>query len=148
MVFGHFFHRLRSGLGSRLGPRTATHPLILTTTVLKFFAAAHLTWMYAFCISPATGPSMMPTFSAVGDWFFISRYHRRGRNIRVGDVVCYRIPVFDDARGLKRVLGMPGDYVMLTTPGVEGSEGRELMIQVCLSLPLFSLFCVGLSISH
>jgi inner membrane protease subunit 1 len=38
--------------------------------------------------------------------------YRRGRGITVGDMVCYKIPTNDrHGSGMKRVLGMPGDYV-------------------------------------
>ena len=45
----------------------------------------------------------------------------------MGDVVCAKHPSFPDIRVLKRVLGMPGDFVLRDTPG-EGNSG--MMIQV------------------
>jgi inner membrane protease subunit 1 len=48
----------------------------------------------------------------------------------VGDVVAYNIPI-NEEMGVKRVLGMPGDYVLMDTPDVEGrGGGGGSMIQV------------------
>lgn len=43
--------------------------------------------------------------------------HRRGRWIKVGDVITYTHPVFPSQSGCKRVIGMPGDFVSVVTPG-------------------------------
>ncbi|KAF3359815.1 hypothetical protein VdG1_05024 [Verticillium dahliae VDG1] len=74
---------------------------------------------------------MLPTFSIFGDHFLISHHHRRGRGIRVGDLVEYSIPIFRNSRGIKRVIGMPGDYILMHTPGAPVAEGAEpYMMQV------------------
>lgn len=70
---------------------------------------------------------MLPTFEVVGEYMLISKLHRFGRGVSVGDIVTYNIPVSEDAVGVKRVLGMPGDYVLMETPG----HGTGGMIQVC-----------------
>jgi inner membrane protease subunit 1 len=102
---------------------------------LKFVALTHLIWEYVISMAPASGPSMLPTFEVVGEWLLVSRLHRFGRGISVGDVVAYNIPI-NEEMGVKRVLGMPGDYVLMDTPTDgerRGGGGGGSMIQVCLS---------------
>ncbi|KAJ4181779.1 hypothetical protein NW755_010777 [Fusarium falciforme] len=70
---------------------------------------------------------MLPTFTVDGDWILCDHTRRYGRGVSVGDLVVYRIPVFTNQWGVKRVTGMPGDYVSVGTPG---DPGEELMIQV------------------
>lgn len=72
---------------------------------------------------------MLPTFTVDGDWILCDNTHRYGRGVGVGDLVVYRIPVFQSQWGVKRVMGMPGDYVSVGTPG---DKGEELMMQVSL----------------
>lgn len=76
---------------------------------------------------------MLPTFEVIGDWVLISRGYRRGKDIRVGDVVSFDSVVDPAERVIKRVIGMPGDYVLRDTPGKS-----DTMIQVC-SLSLVCL---------
>ena len=51
-----------------------------------------------------------------------SRLHRRGRNIGVGDVVTYTTPPNTSIIGCKRVIGMPGDFVSVLSPGRTGDD--------------------------
>lgn len=69
---------------------------------------------------------MLPTLAVDHDWVYISKLYRRGRGIRVGDVVSFKHPTFPSMGALKRVVGMPGDFVLRDTPGSEGG----MMIQV------------------
>ncbi|KAH7369383.1 peptidase S24/S26A/S26B/S26C [Plectosphaerella cucumerina] len=94
----------------------------------EMLCAAHVFTENICTISSAEGPSMTPTLPATGSWLLINCMHRRGRDIRVGDLVAYRIPIFAHSRGVKRVVGMPGDYVLLETPG--GPNPNASMIQV------------------
>lgn len=77
---------------------------------------------------------MTPTFNALGDMVLISKYYRRGRSIQVGDVVSFAHPIETDARAIKRVIGLAGDFVVRDMPvAVEGGElvgGRGVMVQV------------------
>jgi inner membrane protease subunit 1 len=62
---------------------------------------------------------MMPTIPASWrshPWIVYSALHRRGRGIKVGDVITYKHPVFPREYGCKRVIGMPGDFVAVVTP--------------------------------
>nr|POF13910.1 hypothetical protein CFP56_02934 [Quercus suber] len=62
------------------------------------------------------------------DWLLISKYYRRGREVKVGDLVSFRHPVNRETYAVKRVIGMPGDFVLRDTPGK-----NEVMIQLwCL----------------
>jgi inner membrane protease subunit 1 len=50
-------------------------------------------------------------------WVLYSALHRRGRWLKVGDVVTYAHPLFPSESGCKRIIGMPGDFVSVVTPG-------------------------------
>ncbi|KAL2135071.1 hypothetical protein VTI74DRAFT_9887 [Chaetomium olivicolor] len=107
-------------------PSWIGHPLRVVVNTLKFVAFAHLLWEYGISMAPASGPSMLPTFEVLGEWLLVSKLHRFGRGITIGDVVAYNIPINEEV-GVKRVLGLPGDYVLMDNPG-EGGSGS--MIQV------------------
>lgn len=72
---------------------------------------------------------MLPTLNASGTSVIISKWYRRGRGIQVGDIVSYKHPVQGDVTTIKRVIGMPGDFVLRDTPG----KGDGTMIQVSMS---------------
>ena len=69
---------------------------------------------------------MLPTINAKGVWVCIDQTYTRGRGVRVGDVVVFHHPLVSGAGAIKRVMGMPGDFV---TKDGEGGRGR-MMIQV------------------
>lgn len=73
---------------------------------------------------------MLPTFENEGDWLIISKSFRRGRNMKVGDVVQFDSVVEPGAHVVKRVVGLEGDFVMRDSPG----SGNESMLQVSESL--------------
>ena len=83
---------------------------------VDYFYAIHTTW----------GVSMVPTLSSVGDTVLISKYYRHGRGLKVGDIVSFVHPYDEDVRVCKRVIGMPGDFVLRDTP----EKGKGWMIQV------------------
>lgn len=68
---------------------------------------------------------MMPTVNSFGEYFIISKYYRRGRDVKVGDLVSFRHPVLTREEAVKRVIGMEGDFVLMNTP-----EKSDAMIQV------------------
>lgn len=79
----------------------------------------------------ANGPSMLPTlnvWSEEGGFEFVlvSYLHRRGRGICVGDIISFYHPVRRGHVAMKRVVAMPGDFVLRDTPG----EGNGTLIQV------------------
>ncbi|KAI0442622.1 hypothetical protein F4803DRAFT_518539 [Xylaria telfairii] len=92
------------------------HPFRVLFATAQSFALAHVVWAYGVSIGFGWGPSMMPTFLATNEWFVTDKRYRRGRGVQVGDCVVYSIPVEPGEEGLKRVMGMPGDYVLLNSP--------------------------------
>lgn len=87
-----------------------------------FFAASliltsHLVFTYFYTVSLTWGPSMLPTISADGTTaVLISKRFRRGRDVRVGDLVSFAHPVSPGMRAIKRVVGLEGDLVVRDTP--------------------------------
>lgn len=77
---------------------------------------------------------MLPTLASSGTSVVISKYYRHGRKVQVGDMVSFKHPVHEDWRAIKRVVGMPGDFVLRDTPG----KGDGSMIQVRSG---FSMIC-------
>ncbi|KAK4690815.1 hypothetical protein P7C71_g6058, partial [Lecanoromycetidae sp. Uapishka_2] len=93
------------------------------STLLKFGLIAHFVFSRIGTFAPTEGPSMVPTMSVRDDWYYISKSYRRGRDIKVGDVINFKHPMAEGVEAIKRVLGMPGDFVCT------GERGRK-MIQV------------------
>lgn len=87
---------------------------------------------------------MYPTIESGVTATIYSRLNRRGRDLKVGDVIHAENPFFQHKPVGKRIIGMPGDYVLrdhslAPTPGgaplpgiVEDDGTREepMMIQV------------------
>ncbi|KAG6213853.1 hypothetical protein E4U47_004599 [Claviceps purpurea] len=103
------------------------HPIRIAISFIKAVCFSHLIYSHLFSAGSAEGPSMLPTFTVQGEFFVFDMRKRRGRGIAVGDLVIYKIPMLADQSGIKRVVGMPGDYVSLGTPG---ERGDDQMIQV------------------
>ncbi|KAK4203650.1 putative mitochondrial inner membrane protease subunit 1 [Triangularia verruculosa] len=112
------------------------HPIRLLLSYLKLLALLHLFWNHILSLAPAEGPSMLATYPITGTWVLTSRFHRHGRDLHVGDLVTYHIPDRPSSIGVKRVLGLPGDYVLIGTPGEFWHTGADpraddsLMLQV------------------
>ncbi|WQF86511.1 Putative peptidase S26A, signal peptidase I, lexA/Signal peptidase-like superfamily [Colletotrichum destructivum] len=104
----------------------AGNPFRLALNVGKTLALGHVFVEYGYHSAPASGPSMLPTFEVSGDYPLTDKRYRYGRNVKVGDLVHYKIPIFPESDGIKRVLGMPGDYVLIHSPDSE----RHQMIQI------------------
>lgn len=131
---------------SPLPPRLYRHlPLLrelslALLTTLKLSACMHLIGTHVISINGTLGPSMMPTLSVLGDCVLVAKRYRRGRGVRVGDVVQIKHPVpeFRGHGAVKRIVGMEGDFVLRGVPPGsarrdedEGREGEEQrMIQV------------------
>lgn len=80
-----------------------------------------------------TGPSMLPTIDVDHQVILVDHTFRRGRGCRVGDIVVFKMPNAD-YQSLKRIIGMPGDFVLAGTPGRTGGELEGMMMQVCSRL--------------
>jgi mitochondrial inner membrane protease subunit 1 len=89
---------------------------------------SHVFIRYVGGISQTQGVSMLPTMPAhfnARPRILWSRLHRRGRGIKVGDVITYTHPMFPQDEGCKRVIGMPGDFVSVITPGRRDDDIEE-----------------------
>lgn len=98
-------------------------------------AWTHLFWTKCYAVGDTLGASMLPTINVSGDWIVVSKLHARGGRgagpgglaIRVGDLVSYAHPVDGpDVHVVKRVVGLPGDFVV-----VDPTDGSGDMLQVC-----------------
>lgn len=97
---------------------------------MGLFCACTLIWEHLVTVQLSEGPSMYPTFSPRGDYLLISRLHKHGRGIEVGDVVRFYHPSFLGVNGAKRVLGLPGDFVCRELAFSTGVGGEGEMVQV------------------
>lgn len=113
------------------------HPFRTLLTTVKFLAASHLAITYFYSWGAVSGPSMLPHWEVWGDGAVVSHLHRRGAGVRVGDLVKFKIPVTDED-AIKRVAGLPGDYVLAHS----ADSGRDEMIQVGMRWLLFLFFHV------
>ncbi|KAJ2157707.1 hypothetical protein GGF46_004310 [Coemansia sp. RSA 552] len=69
----------------------------------------HTVFDYVGEITPALGPSMLPTLSPIGDLLLIERLPGWRRRVCIGDLVVFTTPMNPGRRAIKRVLGMAGD---------------------------------------
>ena len=106
----------------------ARHSPLLRQLVfgVKVGLAAHCFAAYVGYVQLTDGPSMLPTLPVRGAYVWVSARHRQGRGVRAGDVVSLRHPLRPGEGMGKRILGMPGDFVLRDTPG----SGSEVMVQV------------------
>lgn len=113
-------------------PLPAIHDLsYIITTVTKTCFLLHLFTEHVLTLEFTGGPSMLATLSAYGDGVLVSHLHRQGRGVQVGDVVDFKHPMMPGFGAIKRVVGMPGNFVMRDSPGL-GKGGATKMIQVSL----------------
>jgi hypothetical protein len=114
-----------------------TSPLFLLPFLLWSYISLtvlHAVLTYVVSVDCAYGVSMLPTIGAINNWLSIDKHARRGRGVKVGDVVSFRHPVRNGEYAVKRVIGLEGDFVGMFTPG----SGNEAMLQVCF--PLFTWY--------
>lgn len=103
------------------------HPFRLLAYSGASVTLAHYGFTHMYSWGYGHGPSMLPTFLVDGETIIFDMAYRRGRGVRVGDCVSYQIPVEPPGEeGVKRVIGMPGDYVLLNSPGATSDR----MLQV------------------
>lgn len=65
---------------------------------------------------------MYPTLGTTTKYNIISKRHRLGRDLRVGDLITLQHPNFAHLRLGKRVVGLPGDFVV-RDPHMSGTVG-------------------------
>lgn len=118
---------MSSPFSTRLLNTYLGHPIRALTVAARLLAAAHLTITYFYSWGATSGPSMLPGWEVFGQGAVVSHLHRRGAGVRVGDLVKYRIPI-NDGEGIKRVAGLPGDYVLVHSPG--GGPGHMIQVRV------------------
>lgn len=100
---------------------------------LGVFLSYHIFTSYFFAFSPCDGISMLPTLNSCGDWVLISKYYRRGRGVTVGDLVSFYHPVDEGVEGVKRVVGLEGDFVLMDSPGTDGKMIQVRQFNYCRS---------------
>ena len=108
------------------------HPILrYTAWATSLFLTVHIITEYVVSYGPCDGVSMLPTINSFGDAVLVSKYYRRGRGVKVGDIISYKHPIIPEMKALKRVVGMEGDFVLRDTPGTGLDENEEKMLQVC-----------------
>ncbi|KAL9612369.1 MAG: hypothetical protein Q9167_003009 [Letrouitia subvulpina] len=68
---------------------------------------------------------MLPTIHTTGDCVLVSGKYRRGKGIKVGDLVDFKSPLEEGVACVKRVVGMPGDIVARCAGGAQFGGGRR-----------------------
>ena len=110
-----------------------TVPLLVTCVAGSCMAEIFRTQVYIF--ADLGGPSMHPTLPAQGSEAIINPRYRYGRNCKVGDLVQYKNPYFANDSALKRIIGMPGDFVVfdenvsVSVGGAKGSWTEEKQLE-------------------
>jgi inner membrane protease subunit 1 len=97
----------------------------LSLTLLGIAVAGHL--ILSHFVRRTEGPSMLPTIDVTGNWTLTLPWYRRGRGIVVGDVVSSADPFVVKDSIIKRVVGLPGDFICV---GADPEFGNGGMIQV------------------
>ncbi|KAJ2981607.1 hypothetical protein NQ176_g1925 [Zarea fungicola] len=115
---------------------TYKHYFRLGLGCISITALSHQFFTKVYHVTPAEGPSMLPTFNLFGDWILIDMRCSLGRGVAVGDLVAYKIPIKRYQMGVKRIIGMPGDFVSTGTPG---EDGEDATIQVSSQHPVIAL---------
>lgn len=62
-------------------------------------------------------PTIPHSYRFIHPHILVSKLHRRGRNLSVGDVVTYTNPMMPNSTGCKRIIGLPGDIIHVLSPG-------------------------------
>ena len=124
-------------------PRTFIGTTIYLATLFgSGWCAALLTNHYLLTWAHSTGPSMEPTLPASHSISLNSPLYRHGKGVKLGDIVNAKSPLLPRSMVGKRVVGMPGDYVLrdekfaptaggAPIPGIYDKERTEpTMVQV------------------
>ncbi|KAL9532241.1 Mitochondrial inner membrane protease subunit [Sphaerulina musiva] len=118
-------HRILSSVSQLTHRGQFGSPAQWVAYALAAFFGLHVFIRYFHSCDLCHGISMMPTIFSFGEWVWISKYYRRGRDVEVGDLVSFKSPIRDGEHAIKRVIGLPGDFVLMNTPGKS-----DAMIQI------------------
>ena len=110
-------------------PNNHLQPLPVLTVTAQLTLILHLIQTYFIEVSACAGPSMLPTLAVQGDWVLINKRHRRGRGIATGDIVDFVRPTVPATGAVKRVVGMPGDFVASDYQDGIANVERELVVE-------------------
>jgi len=110
----------------RIRENPTQYGFLVFTATLKSFFAGHVFFTYFYNYGRSWGPSMLPTFQVRDDGLWVDRSFRRGRGLKVGDVVQFQSVYEPGQIVVKRLIGLQGDYVLRDTPG----SGSDQMLQV------------------
>lgn len=102
---------------------------LLAYTTAQLFCSWHVLSEYVGTPSVTYGASMLPTLAVQGDSVWIDSRYRYGKNLKVGDLVSFKHPLVPSAMAIKRVMGMPGDFVLRDTIDGDASQSG-MMLQV------------------
>ncbi|PVI05219.1 LexA/Signal peptidase [Periconia macrospinosa] len=120
------FARLRAATSLKyVPPHHQSTALGQFTWAFNLYIFGHIFFSYVGGISATSGISMVPTIPPdviSQPWVIYSKWYRRGRDIKVGDVVTFKTPSKPKQDACKRVIGMPGDYVSVVSPGREAED--------------------------
>lgn len=97
-----------------------------------FVSLAIFVVLYVFAIQPhqVKGLSMYPTFND-GEYLLTNKISYRFGEPKYGDIIIFKAPLNEEYEYIKRIIGMPGDKVMLSNGhffinGVELNETEYL----------------------
>lgn len=96
---------------------------ILETIV---FVGSIFIMLYLFIMQPnqVKGASMEPTFAS-GDYIFTSKITYKFRSPERGDVIVFRSPKNPDIDYIKRIIGLPGDQILIQN-GIVNVNGKPI----------------------
>lgn len=100
----------------------------ISVSAFKAICAGHVFAEYVGSRNGTYGPSMLPTLAVQNDRVWVASKYRYGRGVEVGDMVSFGHPCVPGEFAIKRVVGMPGDFVMRDVY----QDGNDTMLQVWL----------------
>ena len=82
--------------------------------LVKFSCTLYCLHEYVADVTALAGPSMLPTFNEAGDIVVVNCLHvKLGRPLEKGDIVIARSPTNPGNTVCKRILGLPGDRILI-----------------------------------
>ncbi|EEH50794.1 signal peptidase I [Paracoccidioides brasiliensis Pb18] len=97
---------------------------------------------HCYSYQTCSGPSMYPSINYRGQWLLISKFHKHGKGLEVGDLVVFKSPLFRGRTSTKRVLGMPGDFVLKDAPS-PGDDGKGCEDAEMIRVPEGHIWVIG-----